>query len=62
MNIFAKHNWSTQERFLQIMQNKWAAHFISEVSICEAWYTMMMTIDLENLISLLNSDSWMSWW
>ncbi len=34
----------------------------SKVSICEAWYTMMMIIDFKNLISLLSFDSWISWW
>jgi len=34
----------------------------SEASICKTWYTMMTTVDLENLISSLSSDSWMSWW
>ncbi len=62
MNIFARYNQSAWEKSLQIMQNKWVAHFTSEVSICKAWYTMMMIVDLKNLISSLSSDSWMSWW
>ncbi len=35
MNIFAKHDWFAWEKSLQIMQNKWVAHFTSEVSICK---------------------------
>ncbi len=61
MNIFAKHNWSAQEKSLQIMQNKWVACFTSKVSVCKMWYTMMMIIDLKNFTSLLSSDSWISW-
>ncbi len=57
MNIFARYNWSAWERSLQIMQNKWVAHFISKVSICKAWYIMTTIIDLKNFISSLSSDS-----
>ena len=57
MNIFVKHNQSAQEKSLQITWNRWVAHFTSEVSICEAWYTMMTTVDLENFISSLSFDS-----
>ncbi len=62
MNISAKHDQSTWERSLQIMQNRWVAHFTSEVSVCKMWYTMITIVDLKNLISSLNFDSWMSWW
>ncbi len=57
MNIFVKHDQSAQEKSLQITWNRWVAHFTSEVSICEAWYTMMTTVDLENFISSLSFDS-----
>jgi len=62
MNISAKHDQFAWERSLQITWNKWVAHLLSEASICKTWYTMMMTVDLKNLISLLSFDSWMSWW
>ncbi len=60
MNIFTKHDWFAWERSLQIMQNRWVAHFTNEASICETWYIMTTTVNLENLISSLNSDSQMS--
>ncbi len=62
MNIFARHDQSAWERSLQIMQNRWVAHFTNEASICKMWYTMTMTVDFKNLTSSLSSDSWMSWW
>ncbi len=62
MNISAKHDQSAWEKSLQIMQNRWVAYLTSEVSVCKMWYTMMIIVDLENFISSLNSDSWMSWW
>ena len=60
MNIFAKYDWFAWERSLQITWNKWVAHFTSEASICEMWYTMMITVNLKNLISSLSFDSQMS--
>ncbi len=45
MNIFAKHDQSTWERSLQIMQNRWVAHLTNEVSVCKTWYTMMMIVN-----------------
>ncbi len=57
MNIFAKHDWSAQEKSLQITQNRRVAHFTSEVSICKMWYTMMTIIDFKNFISSLSFDS-----
>ena len=60
MNIFARHDQSAWEKSLQITWNRWVAHLTSKVSVCKAWYTMMMTIDLKNLISLLSFDSQMS--
>ncbi len=62
MNISTRHDWFAWEKSLQITRNKWVAHFTSKASVCEAWYTMMTTVNLENLISSLSSDSWMSWW
>ncbi len=62
MNIFAKHDWSAWEKSLQITWNRWVAYFTSEASVCKAWYTMMMIVNLKNLIFSLSFDSWMSWW
>ncbi len=62
MNIFAKHDQSAWEKSLQIIWNKWVTCLTSEASVCEAWYTMITTVNLENLIFSLSSDSQMSWW
>ncbi len=45
MKIFAKHDQSTWERSLQIMQNRWVTHFTNEVNVCKIWYTMIMIVN-----------------
>ncbi len=54
MNIFVKHDQSVWEKSLQITWNKWVACLTSEVSICKAWYTIIMIVNLKNFISFLH--------